>query len=114
MSQSATAFLEEEGAGSVLSPLTCCERAGDAAGPASVAAGLLDYFAAVPDHRCARWVDHPLAAVLALCAAAVVAGMRSFTAIAGWVDDTPADLRASLYRRCGQPAAARAPSKGTL
>jgi predicted transposase YbfD/YdcC len=98
----------------VLSPLAFCDPAGDAARPASVAADLLDYFAAVPDHRAQRWVDHPLAAVLALCAAAVVAGMRSFTAIAGWVDDTPDDLRAALYGRCGQPAAANAPSKGTL
>jgi predicted enzyme related to lactoylglutathione lyase len=34
-------------------------------------------------------VEHPLAAVLALRAAAVVAGMRGFTAIAGWVRDVP-------------------------
>jgi hypothetical protein len=35
--------------------------------------------------------------VLTLCAAAVLAGMRSFTAIAGWVADVPAELRAWLY-----------------
>ena len=51
--------------------------------------GLLERFAAIPDHRNLTWVDHPLPAVLALCAGAVVAGMRSFTAIAGWIADAP-------------------------
>ena len=48
-------------------------------------AGLARRLGEVPDHRASAWVEHPLSAVLALCAAAVVAGMRSFTAIAGWV-----------------------------
>ncbi len=47
--------------------------------------------------------------VLTLCAAAVLAGMRSFTAIAGWVADVPAELLARLY---AQPAGP--PSKTTL
>ena len=59
-------------------------------------------------------MDHPLPAVLALCAGAVVAGMSSFTAIAGWVTDVPADLLTGLYARCGQAGAVRAPSKATL
>jgi hypothetical protein len=54
-------------------------------------------------------VEHPLPAVLALCAGAVVAGMASFTAIASWVTDVPADLLTGLYARYGQVA--RAPSK---
>lgn len=58
-------------------------------------------------------MEHPLPAVLALCAGAVVAGMSSFTAIAGWVADVPADLLTGLYARCGR-SAARAPSKATL
>jgi hypothetical protein len=57
-------------------------------------------------------VEHPLPAVLALCAGTVVAGMASFTAIASWVTDVPADLLTGLYARCGQ--AARVPSKATL
>ena len=48
--------------------------------------------------------------VLTLCAAAVLAGMGSFTAIAGWVADVPAKLLAWLYARPG----ARLPSKTTL
>lgn len=38
-----------------------------------------------------------MAAVLALCTAAVVAGMRSFTAIASWVADVPAEQLSRLY-----------------
>jgi predicted transposase YbfD/YdcC len=53
--------------------------------------------------------------VLALAAAAVVAGSRSFTAIAGWVADVPAEVLADLYRRCGatRPGAGP-PSKATI
>jgi hypothetical protein len=61
---------------------------------------LVDRFAQIDNRRRARWMEHPLPAVLALCAGAVVAGMRSFTAIAGWVFDVPADLLAGLYDRC--------------
>jgi hypothetical protein len=46
--------------------------------------------------------------VLTLCAAAVLAGMRSFTAIAGWVADVPAELLAGLGGLAGYP------SKSTL
>jgi predicted transposase YbfD/YdcC len=42
-----------------------------------------------------------VAAVLALAAAAVVAGSRSFTAIAGWAADVPAGILEELYRRSG-------------
>jgi predicted transposase YbfD/YdcC len=53
--------------------------------------------------------------VLALAAAAVVAGSRSFTAIAGWAADVPADVLEDLYRRCGaaRPGAGP-PSKATI
>lgn len=71
---------------------------------------LLRRFATVSDGRCAQGRDHPVAVVLTLCAAAVLAGMRSFTAIAGWVADVPAEVLAQLY--C-QPAAVF-PSKTTL
>jgi hypothetical protein len=47
--------------------------------------------------------------VLALCAAAVVAGMASFIAIAGWATDVPAELLVKLYGRRSHP-----PSKATI
>jgi hypothetical protein len=59
---------------------------------------LLRRFTGVSDGRSDQGRDHPVAVVLTLCAAAVLAGMRSFTAIAGWVADVPTDLLARLYR----------------
>jgi predicted transposase YbfD/YdcC len=81
---------------------------------AVMVSGLLARLASVPDHRQAAWVDHPLAGVLALCAAAVVAGMRSFTAIASWVSDVPAELLACAYAGAGGRVPARGPSKSTI
>ena len=63
---------------------------------------LVDHFAVIDDPRHPAWIDHPLAAVLVLCSAAVVAGMRGFTAIAGWVTDTPPAMLAGVYARCGK------------
>jgi hypothetical protein len=68
---------------------------------------LLELLAAVPDLRPGQGRDHPVAVVLALAAAAVVAGMRLFTAIAGGAADVPAGVLAELYERGG---AARVPS----
>jgi len=70
---------------------------------------LLRRFAAVSDGRGEQGRDHLVAVVLTLCAAAVLGGMRSFTAIAGWVADVPAEVLARLYAR-----PARFPSKTTL
>src|SRR6185312_10591727 len=53
---------------------------------------LLRRFGAVSDGRSEQGRDHPVAVVLTLCAAAVLGGMRSFTAIAGWVGDVPAEV----------------------
>ena len=50
---------------------------------------LLELLAGVPDGRTGQGRDHPVAAVLALAAAAVVAGMKGDTAISGWVADVP-------------------------
>jgi hypothetical protein len=50
---------------------------------------LLTYLAAVPDPRAARGRRHPLVAILAMAAAAVLTGARSFAAIAEWAADTP-------------------------
>lgn len=73
---------------------------------------LLDRFAAVSDGRSDQARAHPVAAVLTLAAAAVVAGMRSLTAIAGWVLDVAPEVRERLYARCGLSASV--PSRSTL
>ena len=70
---------------------------------------LLQLFSEVSDGRRDQGRVHPVAVVLALCAAAVAAGMRSFTAIAGWAADVPAELLTQLYGQC-----AEAPSKATI
>ena len=81
---------------------------------------LLQRFAGVSDGRHDQGRDHPVGVVLVLCAAAVLGGMRSFTAIAGWVADVPVALLGVLYGRGGvDPAAADRqiplfPSKTTL
>ena len=68
---------------------------------------LLELFAGVADGRVGQGRDHPVAAVLALAAAAVVAGMKGYTAITGWVADVPPAILAELYLRSGAaPAAA--------
>ncbi len=91
-----------------------------AAGPDLLAGSdLLDLLAGVSDGRPGQGRDHPVAAVLALAAAAVVAGMQSFSAIAGWAADVPAGLLTGLYERCGAaPAQGSAPpappSKATI
>jgi len=48
---------------------------------------LLPVLAAVPDPRARRGVRHRLAVILGLAACAVLAGARSFTAIAEWAAD---------------------------
>ena len=68
---------------------------------------LLELFRLVSDGRPGQGRDHPVAAVLALAAAAVVAGMKGYTAIAGWVKDVPPPVLADLYMRAGgEPGAA--------
>lgn len=76
--------------------------------------GLLERFAHIPDHRQLAWVDHPLPAVLALCAGAVVAGMGSFTAIAGWITDTSHEILTCAYAGSGWPVPTAGPSRITL
>jgi hypothetical protein len=73
---------------------------------------LLGRFAGISDGRSDQGRDHPVAVVLTLCAAAVLAGMRSFTAIAGWVADVPAELLGLLYST--PPRIPGVPSKTTL
>jgi predicted transposase YbfD/YdcC len=77
--------------------------------PTRVCADLLQRFARVSDGRRDQGRVHPVAVVLTLCAAAVVAGMASFTAIAGWATDVPAEVLVKLYGRRSDP-----PSKATI
>ena len=64
--------------------------------PARVGTDLRHRFARVSDGRRDQGRVHPVAVVLALCAAAVVAGMASFTAIAGWATAVPAEVLVKL------------------
>jgi hypothetical protein len=73
---------------------------------------LVDRFGQIADPRQARWVEHPLPAVLVLCAGAVVAGNTSFTAIAGWIAEVPIDLQAMVCGRADMLPPA--PSKSTI
>jgi predicted transposase YbfD/YdcC len=73
---------------------------------------LLDRFMDVSDGRSRQARAHPVAAALTLAAAAVLAGMRSFTAIAGWVLDVAPGMLERLYTRCGMPVSM--PSRSTL
>jgi predicted transposase YbfD/YdcC len=75
--------------------------------------GLLERLAMLPDPRDRRGRRHPLASVLAVSAAAVLAGARSVTAIAEWAADAPGPVLAALglrrdplTRRCHVPGEA--------
>src|SRR5258707_14521364 len=74
-----------------------------ALGPAPDCRDLLELLARVSDGRPGRGRDHPVAAVLALAAAAVGARSPAFTAIARWAADVPAGVLEDLYPRGGGP-----------
>jgi len=74
---------------------------------------LLELFGGVSDGRSDQGRDHPVAVVLALAAAATVAGMSGYTAISGWVADVPATVLAELYVRTGA-APVGPPSRSTI
>ena len=57
---------------------------------------LLEAFEKVPDPRKPRGRRHPLAAMLALCTAAMLAGARSLYAIAEWGREQDAEVVAAL------------------
>jgi predicted transposase YbfD/YdcC len=101
--------IAESGFAALGAVTSCPAAAQDLPAPAVMCSDLLLRFAGVSDGRCDQGRVHPVAVVLALCAAAVVAGMSSFTAIAGWVTDVPAELLAQLYGRRTE-----APSKATI
>ncbi|WP_432034717.1 transposase family protein, partial [Streptomyces antibioticus] len=60
------------------------------------AAGLRPFLDAVPDPRDRRGRRHPLSALLAAAAAAVLAGARSLAAIGEWITDAPRWAQAAL------------------
>jgi hypothetical protein len=60
---------------------------------------LLELLARVPDPRRPRGIRHRLAGVLALAAAAVLAGCRSVLAIAEWAAEAPQPVLAALGAR---------------
>lgn len=81
--------------------------------PVSDVGDLLMLLGRVSDGRSDRGRAHPVAVVLALAGAAVVAGMKGYTAIAGWIADVPADVLAVLYARVGAVPVGP-PSKSTI
>jgi predicted transposase YbfD/YdcC len=75
---------------------------------------LLAYLATVPDPRAPRGRRHPLIAILAMAAAAVLAGARSMTAIAEWAADTSQPVRAALGARHHAPGHCSVPAETTI
>jgi predicted transposase YbfD/YdcC len=75
---------------------------------------LLTYLAAVPDPRAVRGRRHPLVAILAMAAAAVLAGARSIAAIAEWAADAPQPVRAALGARRDAPGHFAVPAEATI
>jgi hypothetical protein len=65
---------------------------------------LLAYLATISDPRGRRGRRHPLVAILAIAAAAVLAGARSMAAIAEWAADVPQLVRVALGARRDAPA----------
>jgi len=64
--------------------------------PAARSQYLLDLLAQVPDPRKRRGRRHPLAGLLAVGVAAVIAGSRSFAAIGQWAADAGPEVLAVL------------------
>ena len=60
------------------------------------ASGLPAALARLPDPRARRGVRHRLPVVVSAAVCAVLAGYRSYTAIAEWVDDVPATIAFTL------------------
>jgi predicted transposase YbfD/YdcC len=75
---------------------------------------LLECFAMVPDPRDPRGVRHPLAAVLALCTAAVLSGCTSFEDVTAWVHRAPQETLAACGARRNALGVHVAPSPDTV
>jgi hypothetical protein len=74
---------------------------------------LLAYLATILDPRGSRGRRHPLIAILAMAAAAVLGGARSMTAIAEWAADAPQPVRAALSARRDAPDHYSVPAEAT-
>jgi predicted transposase YbfD/YdcC len=77
-------------------------------GDEGVPVDLLAALAAVPDPRARRGVRHGFVAIVAIGVCAVLAGARTFTAIAEWAHDLPVGVRVRLGLR------RRSPSESTI
>jgi predicted transposase YbfD/YdcC len=75
---------------------------------------LLAYLAAVHDPRRACGRRHPLVAILAMAAAAVLTGARSMAAIAEWAADAPQPVRAAFGARRDAPDRWVVPTEATI
>jgi hypothetical protein len=75
---------------------------------------LLGSLAAAPDPRAARGRRHPLVAILAMAAAAVLAGARSIAAIAEWAADALQPVRAALGACRDAPDHFAVPTEATI
>lgn len=60
------------------------------------AQSLLQALKSIPDHRKARGIRHGLASILAVAAAATLAGQKSVAAIGEWAADAPQEVLAAL------------------
>jgi predicted transposase YbfD/YdcC len=85
---------------------TGTSREADTDGPADLVAALMT----VPDPRSRRGIRHRLVTVLALAVCAVLAGARSYVAIAEWAHDLPLGVRIRLGLRVGRAT----PSEATI
>src|SRR4051812_45226269 len=76
---------------------------------------LLDHLSRRPDPRARRGIRHGWCSLLAIAAVAVLAGARSFTAVAEWAADAPQQVLAVLgVRRDPVTGRCRPPHEATL
>jgi predicted transposase YbfD/YdcC len=83
---------------SALSLISCAaaRSAERLAASENVPEDLLAVLRSITDPRCRRGVRHQLVSVLAVAVCAVLAGARSYVAIAEWVHDLPVEVRRRL------------------
>jgi hypothetical protein len=88
---------------------TALSAAAEAAGDLRVAdcSRLLELLSLVPDPRDPRGIRHAAASVLAVAAAAVLAGCKSVLAIGEWAAEAPQERLAALGARRSWPGARR-------